>query len=78
MRNLDQKSENNWIHLVSSMNFDIYAIVCGISVHAIAEAKRSASFLKTLILVQSNLVISNSLISNYRLSRSENLVPVLT
>ena len=25
-----------------------------------------------------NLVISNSLISNYRLSRSENLVPVLT
>ena len=28
--------------------------------------------------VQSNLVISNSLISNYRLSRSENLVPVLT
>ena len=28
--------------------------------------------------VQSNLFISNSLISNYRLSRSENLVPVLT
>ena len=28
--------------------------------------------------IQSNLVISNSLISNYRLSRSENLVPVLT
>ena len=28
--------------------------------------------------VQSNLVISNSLISNYRLSRNENLVPVLT
>ena len=28
--------------------------------------------------LQSNLVISNSLISNYRLSRSENLVPVLT
>ena len=28
--------------------------------------------------VQSNLVISNSLISNYRLSRSENLVSVLT
>ena len=28
--------------------------------------------------VQSNLVISNSHISNYRLSRSENLVPVLT
>ena len=27
---------------------------------------------------QSNLVISNSLISNYRLSRSENLIPVLT
>ena len=27
--------------------------------------------------IQSNLVISNSLISNYRLSRSENLVPVL-
>ena len=29
-------------------------------------------------LIQSNLIISNSLISNYRLSRSENLVPVLT
>ena len=28
--------------------------------------------------IQSNLVILNSLISNYRLSRSENLVPVLT
>ena len=28
--------------------------------------------------IQSNLVISNSLISNYRLSQSENLVPVLT
>ena len=28
--------------------------------------------------LQSNLVISNSLISNYRLPRSENLVPVLT
>ena len=28
--------------------------------------------------VQSNLVISNSPISNYRLSRSENLVPILT
>ena len=28
--------------------------------------------------IQSNPVISNSLISNYRLSRSENLVPVLT
>ena len=32
----------------------------------------------TPIQIQSNLVISNSLISNYRLSRSENLVPVLT
>ena len=31
-----------------------------------------------LFLIQSNLVISNSLISNYRLSRSENLVPVVT
>ena len=30
------------------------------------------------IILQSNLVISNSLISNYRLSRSEKLVPVLT
>ena len=30
------------------------------------------------IYLQSNLVISNSLISNHRLSRSENLVPVLT
>ena len=30
------------------------------------------------IQIQSNLVISNSLISNNRLSRSENLVPVLT
>ena len=29
-------------------------------------------------LIQSNLVISNSIISNYRLSRSENLIPVLT
>ena len=28
--------------------------------------------------IQSTLVISNSLISNYRLSRSENLAPVLT
>ena len=28
--------------------------------------------------IQSNLVISNLLISNYRLSRSENMVPVLT
>ena len=28
--------------------------------------------------IQLNLFISNSLISNYRLSRSENLVPVLT
>ena len=33
---------------------------------------------QTKFQVQSNLVISNSLISNYRLSRSENLVPVLT
>ena len=31
---------------------------------------------KKKILIQSNLVISNSLISNYRLSRGENLVPV--
>ena len=30
------------------------------------------------MILQSNLVISNSLILNYRLSRSENLVPVLT
>ena len=30
-----------------------------------------------IIIIQSNLIISNSLISNYRLSRSENLVPVL-
>ena len=30
-----------------------------------------------LTLLQSSLVISNSLISNHRLSRSENLVPVL-
>ena len=30
------------------------------------------------IIIQSTLVISNSLISNYRLSRSETLVPVLT
>ena len=28
--------------------------------------------------IQSNLVISNSLVSNYRLSRNENLAPVLT
>ena len=33
------------------MNFDTYAIMCGISVHAIAEAKRPASFLKKVILV---------------------------
>ena len=32
----------------------------------------------TNVNVQSGLVISNSLISNYRLSRSKNLVPVLT
>ena len=31
-----------------------------------------------ILQIQSNLIISNSLISNYRLSRSENLVPVLT
>ena len=31
-----------------------------------------------LYYIQSNLVISNSLITNYYLSRSENLVPVLT
>ena len=31
-----------------------------------------------IITIQSNPVISNSLISNYRLSRSKNLVPVLT
>ena len=30
------------------------------------------------LLIQSNPVISNSLISNYRLSQSENLVLVLT
>ena len=34
--------------------------------------------LNVLTYVQSTLVISNSLISNNRLSRSENLVPVLT
>ena len=34
--------------------------------------------LHPMVYIQSNLVISNSLISNYRLSRSENLVPVLT
>ena len=28
------------------MNLDTYAIMCAISVHAIAEAKRPASFLK--------------------------------
>ena len=33
---------------------------------------------RLIVRIQSNLVISNSLISNYRLSRSENLVPVLT
>ena len=33
--------------------------------------------LSTLQIIQSNLVISNSLISNSRLSRIENLVPVL-
>ena len=32
----------------------------------------------SLFQIQSTLVISNSLISNNRLSRSENLVPVLT
>ena len=37
-----------------------------------------ASFIALLENIQSNLVISNSLISNNRLSRSENLVPVLT
>ena len=47
------------------------------------DAKASATvivgrFYQIKSLVQWNLVISNSLISNYRLSRSENLVPVLT
>ena len=39
------------------------------------EKEMKDFFLKTYI--QCNLVISNSLISNHRLSRSENLVPVL-
>ena len=32
--------------LNSSMNLDTYVIMCGMSVHAIAEAKRPASVLK--------------------------------
>ena len=46
---------------------------------------RTVHFINIILLIQhvehqiqSNLVISYSLISNYRLSRSENLVPVLT
>ena len=39
------------------MNLDTYASVCDISVHAIVEAKRPASFLKKLILV--NELLSN-------------------
>ena len=39
-------SENNWSHLVSSLILATYAIMFGISIHAIAEAKRPASFLK--------------------------------
>ena len=33
---------------------------------------------KISLQIQSKLIISNLLVSNYRLSRSENLVPVLT
>ena len=45
----------------------------------ILKISETESFpIKILIQIQSNLVISNSLISNYHLSRSENLVPVLT
>ena len=36
------------------------------------------SFGGEIFYIQSTLVISNSLISNNRLSRSDNLVPVLT
>ena len=38
------------------MNLVSYAIICGISVHAIAEAKRPASFLKKLILIYLKII----------------------
>ena len=50
----------------------LWVILCGLP-----EKKGQNSYIITCI-IQSNLVISNLLISNYRLSRSENLVPVLT
>ena len=42
------------------------------------QTLQNASSGQGLHWIQSNLVISNSFISNYRLSRNENLVPVLT
>ena len=45
---------------------------------AVADFTSLIDFSNKKIYIYSNLVISNSLISNYRLSRSENLVPVLT
>ena len=47
-------------------------------VHIKQPNQRSTQILFLLLLLQSNLVVSNSLISNYRLSRSENLGLVLT
>ena len=57
--------------------------ICKIIIIIIKKKKkkkktRISSAYATKMKVQSNLVISNSHISNYRLSRCENLVPVLT
>ena len=53
--------------------------ICKIIIIIIKKKKtRISSAYATKMKVQSNLVISNLHISNYRLSRCENLVPVLT
>ena len=52
------------------------SVASDLGLHCLLRLVRPNTYCKYDI--QLNLVISNSLISNYRLSRSENLVPVLT
>ena len=63
----------NWLGF---SNLDlIFKVFAGVK---LSKLGNSAWIANSVGYIQSNLVISNSLISNYRLSRIENLVPVLT
>ena len=63
----------NWLGF-SSLDL-IFKVFAGVKLSKLGNSAWTAN---SVGYIQSNLVISNSLISNYRLSRIENLVPVLT